>query len=134
MGVACDEPEAVPASLDGNASSCQSRLVKSCGPSGSQDLAFAERADRPPRSASYALLTGRFLGETEGDGFEPSRGLTTPSDFRTAASRMAAIGTPLEHIAGALWTSADFYGLGPSDRPRDLQGNRRIHAVDALNS
>jgi hypothetical protein len=41
---------------------------------------------------------------------------------------MAAVGTPLEHIAGALWTSVDFYGLGPSDRPRDLQGNRRMVA------
>jgi hypothetical protein len=26
-------------------------------------------------------------------------------------NRMAAIGTPLEHIAGARWTSADFHGL-----------------------
>jgi hypothetical protein len=26
--------------LDGNAGACQSRRVKSCGPSGSQDLAF----------------------------------------------------------------------------------------------
>ena len=35
---------------------------------------------------------------------------------------MVAIGTPLEHIAGALWTSADFHGLGPSRTHADLQG------------
>jgi hypothetical protein len=33
--------------LDGGTGACQSRPVKSCGPSGSQDLAFVERGDRP---------------------------------------------------------------------------------------
>ena len=50
-----------------------------------------------------------------------------------ACSR-AGIGTPLEHIAGALWTSADFYGLGGLARLADLQGNREIRELDALNS
>jgi hypothetical protein len=45
---------------------------------------------------------------------------------------MAAIGTPLEHIAGALWTSADFHGLAVPARPAHLQGNRGIRKVDAL--
>jgi hypothetical protein len=47
---------------------------------------------------------------------------------------MAAIGTPLEHIAGALWTSADFHGLGDRQRLWHLQGNRAIPEFDALNS
>jgi hypothetical protein len=44
------------------------------------------------------------------------------------------IGTPLEHIAGALWTSADFYGLGDLARLSNLQANRRIRRSDALDS
>jgi hypothetical protein len=47
---------------------------------------------------------------------------------------MAAIGTPLEHIAGALWTSVDFYGLAVPARPSLVQGNRGIRLSDALNS
>ncbi len=45
-----------------------------------------------------------------------------------------SIGTPLEHIAGALWTSVDFYGLAVPARPSVLQGNRGIRELDALNS
>ena len=47
---------------------------------------------------------------------------------------MVAVGTPLEHIAGALWTSMDFYGLGGLARLLHLQGNRGIGEFDALNS
>jgi hypothetical protein len=47
---------------------------------------------------------------------------------------MAEFGTPLEHIAGALWTSVDFYGLGGLPRVPHLQANRWIYALDALNS
>jgi hypothetical protein len=49
-------------------------------------------------------------GEAEGEGFEPSTGLRPVTVFETAASRMAAIGTLLEHIAGGcglLRTSTD---------------------------
>ena len=47
---------------------------------------------------------------------------------------MAVIGTLLEHIAGALWTSADFYGLAVPARPSLLQGHRGIQKTDVLNS
>ena len=47
---------------------------------------------------------------------------------------MAAIGTPLEHIAGALWTSTDFHGLGRLARAPHLQANYGVYALDALNS
>ena len=51
-----------------------------------------------------------------------------------ALTGMAAIGTLLEHIAGARRTSADFYGLAVPARALLLQGNRGIRLSDALNS
>jgi len=42
--------------LDAEAKPCQSRPVKSCGPSGSQDLAF--QGDRPPPSTEGTSRNG----------------------------------------------------------------------------
>ena len=50
-----------PAVLDGEAAACQSRRVKSCGPSGSQDLAFAGPeigVSRKPEAIGCAPPTG----------------------------------------------------------------------------
>jgi hypothetical protein len=44
--------------------------------------------------------------------------MVTGGEHLGALTGMAAIGTPLEHIAGALWTSTDIHGLGPSHRLR----------------
>jgi hypothetical protein len=78
---------------------------------------------------------GAISGRHGGGGIRTLEGLTTPSDFRDRRILVAAIlGTPLEHIAGALWTSADFYGLGGLARLPHLQGNRGIRDLDALNS
>jgi hypothetical protein len=70
------------ASLDGDAGSVSDSPRQVLWAFGFAGLGIYGLSSRPPRSASYALLTGRFLGETEGEGFEPSGGLTTPSDFR----------------------------------------------------
>jgi hypothetical protein len=73
--------------------------------------------------------------KAEGEGFEPSIRLTTDNGFRDRRIfRMAVIGTPLEHIAGALWTSVDLYGLSGLQRLSHLQGDRVICKSDALNS
>jgi hypothetical protein len=60
--------------------------------------------------------------------------MATAGDASGRLTGVVAIGTPLEHIAGALWTSTDFYGLGGLARLSHLQGNRGIVELDALNS
>src|SRR6266511_400670 len=112
------------------------------------DLRGRRRTDAPvtgtaalPRSG--ALVPGAPLCRAEGEGFEPPRDGTAPSDFRdrriSAAAILwrraaAAIGTPLEHIAGALWTSTNFHGLGDSARPPSFAGKSQNTGLDALNS
>ena len=85
----------------------------------------------------------RFLGEAEGEGFEPSSDPKARNGFRDRRisapailwrRAAAAIGTPLEHIAGALWTSTNFHGLGDSARPPSFAGKSQNTGLDALNS
>jgi hypothetical protein len=54
-----------PVLLDGTSVTCQSRVVKSCGPSGSQDLAFKgsqPAATEQERAGTDALATFRESG------------------------------------------------------------------------
>ena len=66
----------VPRRLDGPRRTCKSRRVKSCGPSGSQDLAFKGRRD--PSTDVVCPCRGRSPGleaRAAGVGFEPTRRL-----------------------------------------------------------
>jgi hypothetical protein len=89
---------------------------------------------RPAESASIQEESASQNGEAEerqewGSG-PPARCQSPGPTLRTPH----AIGTPLEHIAGALWTSVDFHGLAVPARPAHLQRKSQIRKVDALNS
>lgn len=68
------------------------------------------------------------------EGLEEPLGVKDQYGAVASTHSSAPIGTPLEHIAGALWTSTDFCGLSGLARLPHLQGNRGIREAYALNS
>jgi len=79
-------------------------------------------------------LDGRRIYEEERPGnFHPT-GRVWAERNAVRRRRSRSIGTPLEHFAGALWTSVDFHGPTVPAPPCHLQGSCRMRELDALNS